>query len=1099
MVVETKTAAGGASQRRPRHQQIDAVPAVVPAVAVVDEPALHVDQADASPLSLPLPNSGEAPPGGGLEHPTLLRLLPARLSGGSQPSQDLMAGEAASVVTAPLAALPEATAPNVCDLVAGRGGGGEVRERRRKRSTEARMRSTSGGPTADRGGGGRSRAGRSAERGAGAGAITKASGSSVDVASAEAGGSSKAAKALARGRVHKSTTPRAATVASVLRPPPPRGEEDGELVLQPVDAVMASVVAPSAATTVPADSSMTVKECPSPDAVGGVDVGCGEVLPAAPLVALPPPIPLNSSPPHVVAQSLEVAMALADPPWPVAVAEEAPPSHATGETMGRPAGLLFPPGDPLAVVPPDGAGPTEALDSCALRRTSDEADAAAGITVMPGNDSSAGSVRGGGGGIQQSQDATTPAADPGSALLPAAVVDAKEVVRPVKSHKGVRLRTTRAKTSRSSRAHKEGAGAAKNPRSARAHDAATAMTGLIPRTSSRNKSQTVEVPGAQPESVAGAAALPAATVALREPLCSASEGPGGTAETNGPAVEAVETGPPVTKLTQAAGADKAQVAVVVVATTAADTAGDTPGTRLLSASDAAAASATDAVTPLPGGPPVPISRKARHSGVSSHLSSASSTSRQVGGTGGGSGTFSDSMLSNGSANGSLRLALALSRASSSTSSFASPTTTDKLAAAAPVADGSLAGDVSGASSRRPPSTVRARNYGASPSLSMGNGRRAAAHTPSSLRDLRKVSGALSGRLLALRREWSMGLQDHRGGGADGSGGDGLIGKAGGNASRRGSFDQGGLLGSGKAAHDQTVTMESSPSLLGAGGAADSSSSGAPPPRRIYGSNSHGGNRFLASSFSGGTASSRRLGALLRAASGAAGSATAGLGGMAGRSSSRVRPSRTGHLGADALPPSGGGGGSGSGSGSGGSGGEVLSLDDLTDAPSRARGTVPGSSTSSNVSLSPAAKAAAISSPSFISNNRSGRRPQGPAQGDRSDGTSKIAALMLTDRGRGAKTCERMFATELTSVDQLVASNVQFRESDMSSGGRRMSARLRRRPVSVPATGLVTAKDADSQGRFGQLPRLMLSPSDKAIEGSASAGELRLVSPVTPST
>lgn len=1112
-------------------------------MAVVDEPALHMNQADSSPLPPPLSSSGEATPGGGPKQPPLSRPFPARLPGDSEHSQDLMAGEATSVATAPAAALPETTTPIVGDLVAGRGGGGEVRERRRKRSTETRVRSTSGGPTSDRGGRGGSRAGRSAERSVAAETTSKASGSTVNVATAEAGCSAKVAKVSVRGRVHKSTTPRAATVASVSRLPLTCGDEVGKQVLRPVDGVAASVPAALKVTTVPADSSMTVGECPSPDADGGVDVGCGEVLPATPSVALPPPAPLTPSPPQMVAQSLGAAMAPADPPWPVALAEEAPPSDATRETMGGPAGLLPLSADPLAVGPPDGAGRAEALDGGAPRHTSDETDAAAGITIAPGDDSSAGVDRGSSSGGPQSRDVTIPATDNGLALPPAAAVVTKEVVRPVKSHKGGRLRATKAKTSRSSRAHKEGAGAAKTPRSARGHDAATTKTGLIPRASSRNKSQTCEVPGARPERAAGAAALPAATVVLDGRSCPAPEVPGSAAEVEGPAGEAVEAGPAETKLAQAAGADTAQGAAAVVATPAADTVCDTPGASQLPANDTAAASVikesvsvataqlTDVGAPLPGGitfpeesqyrrqrsrsePPVPGSRKARHSGVSSHLSSASSASRPVGGTGGSSGTFSDSMLSNGSANGSLRLALALSRASSSTSSFTSPTTTDNLAAAAPVADGSFAVDMSEASSRRPPSTVRARNHGASPSLIMSNGRRAAAHTPSSLRDLRKVSGALSGRLLALRRERSMGLQDHRGGGADGNGGDGLIRKAGGNASRRGSFDHGGLLGSGRAAHDQVAAMESSSSFSGAGGAADSQPGGAPPLRRIYGSNGHGSNRFLASSFSGGTASSRRLGALLRAASGAAGSATAGLGGMAGRSSSRVRPSRTGHLGSDALPPGGGGGGSGSGSGSGGSGGEALNLEDLTDASSRTRGAVPASSTSSNASLSPAAKAAAISSPSFISNNRSGRRPEGPTQGDRHDGTSKIAALMLTDRGRGAKTCERMFATELTSVNQLVASNVQFRESDMGSGGRRMSARLRRRPVSVPATGLGTTvsplptkggvggaagEDAESRGRIGQLPRLVLTPSEKAVEGSASAGELRLVSPVTPSS
>lgn len=823
-------------------------------------------------------------------------------------------------------------------------------------------------------------------------------------------------------------------------------------------------------------------------------------------------------------------MPATNPPRTVAVVEGAP----TPDVMSGPASVVPLSADPLASEPPGGTAPVEALDGGTLPQETDEATAVAGIAAAPDGAGSGGDDGGGGGGGRQPQDATSPSAGQVAALPPVAAIDAKEVVRTAMSFKGSRVRSAKAKTARSSRAVKDGVGVPKAPRSARSHDAAAAKTELTPRTPSRNKPQVAEVPSGSAGCVAGPATLQAATVAVGERSPLSPEELGAAAAEEAPAVEVAEAEPVVPEPAVPAGVASAKTAAAVVSAAAAGTAGNTPGAGLLPPNGAAAASVVtqslpaatphvaDAGSPLlekvpplaeeyrrqrsRSEPAVPGSRKARVSGVSSHLSSASSASRHMGGAGsssaggggahgGSSGTFSDSMLSNGSANGSLRLALALSRASSSTSSLTLPATTENLAASARIANGSA---VCVANTRRPPSTARARNHGASPSLSMGSGRRVAPHAPSSLRDLRKVSGAFGGRLLALRRERSVGLHDGRGGGGDGSGGDELSGKAAGIAARLGSFDHGGLLGSRKAARD-AATVESSPSLLGA---ADSPG-GTPPLRRIYASN--GGNRFLASSFSGGTSSSRRLGALLRAASGAAGSATAG---MAGRSSSRVRPSRSGHLGTDAVPP--GGGGGGSGSGSGGSGGDVPNLDDLTDASARTCRVAPASSTSSNLSLSPAAKAAAISSPTFASSDRLGRRAEGPSQGDRHDGASKIAALIHTDRGRAAKPAERMFATELTSVNQLVASNVQFRETDMASGGRRVSARLRRRPVSVPAVGGATVmpplahkvaggagKDADARRRFGQPPRLELPPPDKAVEGSASAGELRLSSPVSP--
>lgn len=864
--------------------------------------------------------------------------------------------------------------------------------------------------------------------------------------------------------------------------------------------------------------------------------------------AVPSPSALTPSLSQAAAPLLDATLPPAEAPKPLAVAEAAPHPDATSDATSWPAGLLDLPADPLAAGPSVGAAPAEVLDDGAPRPTSDDAHAAAALIAASVDGGSGGDDRGGGEGGRQPRDATSPVADKISMLTPAVGVDAKEVVRLPKAHKVPRVRSAKAKTTRSSRALKDGTGAIKTPRSARSHDAGTAKTGLSSRTPSRDKSQASELPGGRPGRVAGTTTLQAATVFLGGHSSLPPEGPGAPDEARGPIVEAVEAEPAVAEPALVAGVANTKDAVSVVEVAAADAASEASAAELRSAEGTAAASTVkdshlvmtalvaNAGAPLYEGvplpeesqyrrqrsrsePPVPGSRKARHSAVSSHLSSASSASRHIGGAGssvagsggapGSSGTFSDSMLSNGSANGSLRLALALSRASSSTSSFASPATTENLPATAPIANGSLVVDVvdvGGANNRRPLSTARARNHGASPSLSMGSGRRTATHTPSSLRDLRKVSGALSGRLLALRRERSVGLQDDRDGGGDGSGGDGLPTKVGGLASRLGSFDRGGLLGPGKAARDQAA-MESSPSLSGAGGMVDSAGSGT-PSRRIYSSNGHVANRFLASSFSGGTTSSRRLGALLRAASGAAGTATAGLGGMAARSSSRVRPSRASHLGVDALPP--GGGGGDSGSGSGGSGGEVPTLGDLTDASSRTyRRMLPASSTSSNAPLSPAAKAAAISSPSFVSIDRPGRLPEVPIPGDRPDGASKITGLMLTDRGRGAKTTERMFATELTSVSQLVASNVQFRESDMGSGGRRVSARLRRRPVSVPAAGGSTAvppvpargggKDADARERLGQPPRLVLTPSDKAVEGGSSAGELRLSSPVTPSS
>ncbi|KAK1863119.1 hypothetical protein I4F81_005681 [Pyropia yezoensis] len=1144
MVVEAKTAAGGGSQRRPRHQQVDAAAAA--AVAVVDEPVSLVGTVDSSALP-PLPASGEAPPGGGPKQPPSSRRLSLRVPGGFHHLQDPMAEEAALVATVAAAALPEVVAP-AGDLVAGGGGASEARERRRKRLAELRVRSASGGTTTDRGrgvGGRTMPAGRSAERGTAAGAAAKTSGVVVDTASVEAGGSSKAIKASARSRVRKTSTPRAATVAGVSRPSGARGEADGGKVVRPVDGAAAVLLAPTVVVAVPSDSPVTGGACPPPDAVGGVDVACGEASPMAVQAADPSPSALTPSLSQAAAPLLDVTLPRAEAPKPLAVAEAAPHADATSDATSGPAGLLDLSADPLAAGPPVGTAPAEVLDDGAPRPTSDEAHAAAVLIAASVDGGSGGDDRGGGEGGRQPRDATSPVADKMAVLTPAVGADAKEVVRLPKAHKVPRVRSAKAKTARSSRALKDGTGATKTPRSARSLDAGTAKTGLSPRTPSRDKSQASEVPGGRPGRVAGTATLQAATVSLGGHSSLPPEGPGAPDEARGPIVEAVEAEPAVAEPAHVAGVANTEDAVSVVEVAAADAASEASAAELRPAEGTAAASTVkdshpvmtalvaNARAPLYEGvplpeesqyrrqrsrsePPVPGSRKARHSAVSSHLSSASSTSRHIGGAGssvagsgvapGSSGTFSDSMLSNSSANGSLRLALALSRASSSTSSFASPATTENLPATAPIANGSLVVDVGGANNRHPPSTARARNHGASPSLSMGSGRRTATHTPSSLRDLRKVSGALSGRLLALRRERSVGLQDDRDGGGDGSGGDGLPTKVGGLASRLGSFDRGGLLGPGKAARDQAV-MESSPSLSGAGGMADSAGSGT-PSRRIYSSNGHVGNRFLASSFSGGTTSSRRLGALLRAASGAAGTATAGLGGMAARSSSRVRPSRTSHLGVDALPP--GGGGGESGSGSGGSGGEVPTLGDLTDASSRTyRRVLPASSTSSNASLSPAAKAAAISSPSFVSIDRPGRLPEVPVPGDRPDGASKITGLMFTDRGRGAKTTERMFATELTSVSQLVASNVQFRESDMGSGGRRVSARLRRRPVSVPAAGGATAvppvpakgggKDADARERLGQPPRLVLTPSDKAVEGSASAGELRLSSPVTPSS
>ncbi|OSX70314.1 hypothetical protein BU14_0792s0003 [Porphyra umbilicalis] len=447
------------------------------------------------------------------------------------------------------------------------------------------------------------------------------------------------------------------------------------------------------------------------------------------------------------------------------------------------------------------------------------------------------------------------------------------------------------------------------------------------------------------------------------------------------------------------------------------------------------------------------------------------------------------MASNGSGSGALRLALALSCASSSTSSCHVPSTKDSRGPAARSRGAAASAEPTGKSdtSRLPPTSGRTRHLGAPPSLSLNSGHRMS-HTPSSLRDLRKMPGALGGRLLGLRRERStVGVGDKRG---DGHRPEQRLSK-GSDAAPLGSFDQSGSSGSSKIAN-------SPPGPPAAAAASSEHLGGAPTSRRVHGS--RGGNsRFLSSSFSNGTsASSRRLGALLRAASGVAGSATAGLS-MAGRASTRTRSERT--LG-----------------GGGASGGSPAVVDIATNSSSPDRlAALPPSS--SSPSLSPAAKAASLSSPAFVPGNDPTHRTLDiPDREDRAHVAPKVLGVGLSNRPRRAKSPERMFRTELTSAAELVACNVQLRESDMGIGIRRVSSRLRRRPESIPpkhpvsgggrsfspvkypgGEGLDGRVASHTHGRIGQPPGLGLKSTDAEVEGTASAGDLRLLSPVTPSS
>ena len=360
-----------------------------------------------------------------------------------------------------------------------------------------------------------------------------------------------------------------------------------------------------------------------------------------------------------------------------------------------------------------------------------------------------------------------------------------------------------------------------------------------------------------------------------------------------------------------------------------------------------------------------------------------------------------------------------------------------------------------------------------------------------------MPGALSGRLLGLRRERStVGVGDKRG---DGHKPEQRLSK-GTDAAPLGSFDQSGSSGS--------VKIANSPRGPPAGAAASSEHlGGAPTSRRSIGS--HGSNsRFVSSSFSSGTsASSRRLGALLRAASGAAGSATAGLG-LAGRALTRTRSARLNTMAAGTETLSGDGASGGYPAG-GGIATNASSPDRLAALPL----------SSSCPSLSPASKAAARSSPAFAPEaDPTHRALDIPDRGDRAPIASKVLGLGLSDRTRRAKPPERMFHTELTSAAELVACNVQMRESDMGTGVRRVSYRRRRRPVSIPPKqptsgggpsfspvkytgggGLHGRVASNAHGRVGQPPGLGLKSTDAEVEGTVSAGDLQLLSPVTPSS